>query len=235
MKILPKNKTVTPIDGFGLSYRFIGESVQSIELSVNPDTGFFSEKGAVCWMTGVKMKIANKGVFSGLARRLSGSSFFLTTFEGGAEGGTVGLTPRRMGPIEAVSLEANDSIICEKRAFLAATSDISLSTVFQKKISAGMLGGDGFVLQKITGAGVVFLSGAGVLDTRLLKAGEEMLVEPGHVSFFEDSVDYSISPVSGLRTMLWGGEGFFFAKLSGPGRIWLQGGGDLNWVGNIKK
>lgn len=208
-----------------ISYRLIGQTIQAVEITLSEGARIFTERGVLCWMKGAKMTVENMGVVSGIVRRLSGSSFFLTTFEQDDGEAFVALAPERFGPIEVIRLEAHEAIVCEKRAFLAASEDVSFSTVFQKKFSAGLFGGDGFILQRVQGPGVVFLSGAGVLDSRELGRGEEILVEPGHVSFFDESVSYSISPLKGFRNILFAGEGLFFAQLTGPGRIWLQGGG----------
>lgn len=225
MIVLPKTLEKVIVRDFDISYRLMGQSIQAVEINLPLGGSIFTEKGALCWMRGAQMSVGNRGWVSGLFRKLSGSSFFLTSFEGANHDAIVALSPERLGPIEVVQLEKSDSIVCEKRAFLAATTGVALSTVFQKKISAGFFGGDGFVLQKAQGAGVVFLAGAGVLDCRELGPNEDLLVEPGHVSFFEESVSYSVSTLGSVKNVLFGGEGLFFAKLSGPGKVWLQGGG----------
>lgn len=228
MTILPKNIDEVAVKDFNISYRLIGQSIQAVEINLSRGASIFTEKGVLCWMREVRMDVSNNGLVAGVARRLGGSSFFLTTFEGVGAGAVVALAPNRLGPLEVLLLNDSDSILCEKRAFLAATAGVSFSTAFQKKISAGFFGGDGFVLQKLQGPGVVFLAGAGVLDSRELLPNDDILVDPGHVSFFEESVSYSVSAVAGFRNILWGGEGLFLAKLQGPGRVWLQGGGGFS-------
>lgn len=225
MIVLPKTLEEVIVQEFDISYRLMGQSIQAVEINLSLGGSIFAEKGALCWMRGAQMSVGNRGWVSGLFRKLSGSSFFLTSFEGVSHDAIVALSPERLGPVEVVQLGKSDSIICEKRAFLAATTGVTLSTVFQKKISAGLFGGDGFVLQKVQGAGIVFLAGAGAMDCRELGPNEDLLVEPGHVSFFEESVSYSVSTLGSVKNVLLGGEGLFFAKLSGPGKVWLQGGG----------
>ena len=112
--------------------------------------------------------------------------------------------------------------MCQRDAYLCSTTDAEISVAFTKRLGAGFFGGEGFILQKISGTGLAFLHASGSIIERELAAGEELRVDTGCLVAFEGGVDYDIEMVKGIKTMLFGGEGLFFARLKGPGTIWLQ-------------
>ena len=126
------------------------------------------------------------------------------------------------GKIVPLQLDANESIITHKHAFVCAESSVDLAITFTRRFGAGLVGGDGFVLQKLTGPGMAFVEMDGDAIEYHLNAGESMLIEPGHVAMFDPSVEFTIEMMRGIRNLLFSGESLFFAKLTGPGRVWLN-------------
>jgi uncharacterized protein (AIM24 family) len=121
-----------------------------------------------------------------------------------------------------VPLGNAESRICQKDAFMVAQDSVTLEIHFRRKLGSGLFGGEGFILQKITGPGIAWVEIAGEVREYSLKAGETMQVDPGHIAMYEPSVNYDIQRVKGVKNILFGGEGLFLASLTGPGRIWLQ-------------
>jgi uncharacterized protein (AIM24 family) len=136
--------------------------------------------------------------------------------------GHVAFAPRFPGTIIARELRAGESLICRKETFLVAQKTVTLELAWQKRIGSGFFGGNGFLLQKLTGPGIVWLDLSGELIERTLAPGERLLVHAGHVGIFEPSVGFDIQMVRGFKNLLFGGEGLFLATLTGPGHIWLQ-------------
>jgi uncharacterized protein (TIGR00266 family) len=158
----------------------------------------------------------------GLARSLAGESLFLTTYTCQSGAGLITFTPEAPGSILAVELGAGESRICQKDAFMVAQDSVQLEVHLQKKLGAGFFGGEGFILQKLTGPGTAWVEIAGDVRSYNLKAGQSMKVDPGHIAMYEPSVSYDIQRVKGVKNMLFGGGGLFLETLTGPGRIWLQ-------------
>lgn len=162
------------------------------------------------------------GLLKGLARSLAGESLFMTTYTCQSGEAMVTFTPESPGSIIPVELPAGQSRICQKDAFMAAQESVSLEIHFRKKLGTGLFGGEGFILQKISGPGVAWVEIAGEVREYDLMAGEIMKVDPGHIAMYEPSVSYDITRVKGMKNMLFGGEGLFLATLKGPGKVWLQ-------------
>ena len=155
------------------------------------------------------------GLLAGLKRSFGGGSFFITDFTGQGNG-HVAFAPRFPGTIVPALLHPGQSLICRKETFLVAEKSIALELAWQRRIGSGFFGGDGFILQKVTGPGVVWLDLSGELVERDLGAGERLLVHAGHVGVFEPSVSFDIQMVRGFRNILFGGEGLFLATSPAP-------------------
>ena len=158
--------------------------------------------------------------------------FFVTDFTASGAG-HVAFAPRFPGTIVPALLQPGQSLICRKETFLVAQKSVTLELAWQKRMGAGFFGGDGFILQKATGPGVVWLDLSGELVERDLAPGERLLVHAGHVGVFEPSVGFDIQMVKGFKNILFGGEGLFLATLTGPGHIWLQSMPILNLAEEI--
>jgi uncharacterized protein (TIGR00266 family) len=153
---------------------------------------------------------------------VSGESLFMTTYTAKRGGGKIAFTPEAPGRVLPVELETGQALLCQRDAFMCAEDSVDLSMYFHKRFGAGLFGGEGFFLQKVEGPGYVFFEIAGEAYETTLSSGEILNVDPGHVALFEPTIDFSITRVKGVRNMLLGGEGLFLAKLTGPGKAWLQ-------------
>ncbi len=207
-----------------MKYEIIGATLPSLDIFLEQGESIFTESGGMAWMRGdIRMETNTRGgLIQGLARTLAGESLFLTSYTCQGSQGMITFTPEAPGSIVPAELAAGQSLICQKDAFMAAEESVTLELYLRKKLGAGFFGGEGFILQKITGPGTAWLEIAGEVRSYTLAAGETMKVDPGHIALYEPTVQYDITRVSGVKNMLFGGEGIFLATLTGPGRIWLQ-------------
>ena len=206
-----------------MNYEICGAVMQTVAIDLPAGETVYSQTNTMCWMNdAITMDThTGGGFFAGLKRSLTGGSFFVTDFTSNGAG-HVAFAPRFPGTIVARTLAAGESLICRKETFLCAQKTVSLELAWQKKLGAGFFGGDGFILQKVTGPGVVWLDLSGELVEKELAPGEKLRVHAGHVGVFSPSVQFDIQMVKGVKNVLFGGEGLFLATLTGPGHIWLQ-------------
>ena len=174
------------------------------------------------------------GLFAGLKRAISGGSLFITDYTAQTPG-HVAFAPRFPGKIMAVALGTGQSLICRKETFLVAESSVTFDIALQQRLGAGVFAGEGFILQRVTGPGTVFLDLSGEVIEKVLAPGERLRVHAGHIGIQEPSVATDIQLVRGFRNILFGGEGLFLATLTGPGRIWLQSMPILNLAEEIAR
>lgn len=207
-----------------MKYELHGTTLQTLDIYLSQGESVYTESGGMAWMTGdINMETNTRGgLMKGLARSLAGESLFLTTYTCQGQGALITFTPEAPGSIIPLELAAGESRICQKDAFMVAETQVSLEVHFRKKLGAGLFGGEGFVLQKITGPGTAWVEIAGEVRSYNLKAGQTMQVDPGHIAMYEPTVSYDITRVKGVKNIVFGGEGLFLATLSGPGRVWLQ-------------
>jgi uncharacterized protein (TIGR00266 family) len=207
-----------------MRYEIHGTVMQVVDIHLNKGESIYTESGGMAWMKGdIDMSTNSKGgLMAGLGRMLAGESLFMTTYTCRGDAGTVVFTPEAPGKIVNVQLSAEQSLICQKDSFMCAEDSVKLEMHFRRKLGAGIFGGEGFILQKVTGPGLVFLEVPGEVREYTLAAGEVMRIDPGHIAIFEPTVKYDISRVKGVTNVLFGGEGLFLATLTGPGHIWLQ-------------
>jgi len=220
-----------------MRYEITGTVMQTVELELAPGESIYSQTAMMAWMSqGVRMHTnTGGGLFAGLKRSLTGGSFFITEFtpEGGA--GRVAFAPRFPGSIIARTLAPGESLICRKETFLCAERSVTLELAWQQRIGAGFFGGAGFILQRVTGPGAVFLDLSGEVVQKELVPGERLLVHAGHVGIHDPTVAFDIQLIPGFRNILFGGEGLFLATLTGPGRILLQSMPILNLAEEIAR
>ncbi len=221
-----------------MRYEIHGTMMQSLDVYLSPGESMYTESGGMAWMRGnVEMKTDTRGgLMAGLGRKLAGESLFMTTYTNrdSAESLVV-FTPEAPGKVIPVKLGEGQSIICQRDAFMCAETTVEVAMHFRKRLGAGFFGGEGFILQKVTGPGYAFLEIPGDVREYNLAAGETMRIDPGHIAFFEPSVNYDITTVKGLTNVLFSGEGLFLATLSGPGRIWLESLPIVNLAAKIAK
>lgn len=219
-----------------MRYEISGTTMQTVELELNPGESVFSQTHAMSWMTdAIAMDThTGGGLFAGLKRAMGGGSFFITQYS--AQGrGQIAFAPRFPGTIVPMALAPGQSIVCRKETFLCAETSVGLEIAFQQRLGAGFFAGEGFILQRVTGPGTVFLDLSGEVVEKDLRPGERLLVHAGHVGMQEPSVGIDIQMVRGFRNVLFGGEGLFLATLTGPGKIWLQSMPILNLAEEIAR
>lgn len=207
-----------------MDYQIAGTTLQSLEVRLNSGEAVITETGGMAWYQGDVDMQTNMpgGLMGGLGRALSGESLFLTTYTAKSPKSFITFTPEAPGSIVPLTLAAGQSIIAQRDAFMCAEKGVGLAPHFKQRLSAGLFGGEGFILQKVTGPGIAFFEIDGDVREYALGAGETMRVDPGHIAMFEPSVRHSIERVKGVANVLFGGEGLFLATLTGPGKIWLQ-------------
>ena len=206
-----------------MRYDIIGTTMQALTVELVAGEAVYSQTNTMAWMSpSIRMATHTGGGFlAGIKRSLGGGGLFVTDFSAERDG-FVAFAPRFPGSIVARQLGAGESLICRKETFLCAEKSVALEIAWQKKLGAGFFGGGGFILQKITGPGTVWLDLSGEIVDHALAAGEQLLVHAGHVGVFEPTVGFDIQMVRGFRNVLFGGEGLFLASLTGPGRVLLQ-------------
>lgn len=194
-------------------------------------------KSDQAWMSdNIKMGTNMKGgLMGGLGRMFSGESLFLNTFTSNRGPGTIAFPSSFPGKILALELKAGESVIAQKDAFLASEESVTLEVYFKKKLAAGLFGGEGFILQKITGPGIVFLEMDGHIEEYYLESGELVKVDTGHVAIFEQFVSFDVETINGMKNVLFGGEGLFLTTLTGPGKIYLQTMPIQNLAGQVSR
>jgi uncharacterized protein (TIGR00266 family) len=207
-----------------MQYKISGTLMESVDIHLKAGESMYTESGGMAWMRGnIEMDTNTRGgLGAGIGRMLAGESLFLTTYTCQSPDGLITFTPEIPGKVVPVELAAGQSLICQKDAFMCAEDSVKLEMHFRKKLGAGFFGGEGFILQKVTGPGTVFFEIPGEVRSYELKDGELIKVDPGHIAIFEPTVDYDISSVKGLKNVFFSGEGLFLATLKGPGKIWLQ-------------
>lgn len=207
-----------------MQYKIIGSTVPAVEVQLNLGEAIYTQSGGMSWQSdGIKMESnAKDGILKGFGRMVSGESFFMATYTATTADATIAFAASVPGSIFALDLSKTNGFIAQKGAFLCAQPSVELSVAFSKKISSGIFGGEGFILQKFSGNGTAFLEIDGDAVEKELAPGEVIKVDTGNVVGFETSVNYEIEMVKGLGNMLFGGEGLFLTKLTGPGKVMLQ-------------
>lgn len=215
--------------------RISGDGLPVVTLKLNKGETIISENGGMSWMDPrIKMQTTtNGGIMKGLGRALSGESLFMNSFTAEDDDVEVAFASSFPGKILEVNLGAGESIIAQKRAFLCGESSIEMKMHFRKKLGAGLFGGEGFIMQKITGPGKVFLEIDGDLVKKELAAGEKLIIDNGYLAAMTEGVQLNIETVKGFKNMMFGGEGLFVTTLTGPGTVWLQSMPVSNLVGLI--
>lgn len=184
----------------------------------------YTEKGGMSWMTpGIKMETnTNGGFMKGLGRAFSGESLFMNTYTAEVSGSEIAFASSLPGSILEFNLANGESIIAQKTAFLCAEKSVDMKMHFKKKFGAGLFGGEGFIMQKLTGPGKAFLELDGNIVKKELGAGEVLKVDNGYVAAMTENVNLDIETVKGVKNIVFGGEGLFLTTLTGPGTVWIQ-------------
>lgn len=218
-----------------MRYEIIGKTVPAVEFTLNRGESIYSQRGGMTWQTdGINMKTnARGGVMKSLGRMFTGESIFMNTYTANVDGAKVAFATTVPGDIVSVNVGENNGFTVQKSSFLCAEPGVDMSIAFTKKFSAGLFGGEGFVLQKAKGNGMLFLEVDGDPVERILAPGEVLKVDTGNVVGFESTVSYEIETVKVLGNIFLGGEGLFLTKLVGPGRVIIQSQNFGDFAGKI--
>lgn len=206
-----------------MKYSIEGAPLPVVICDLEAGESMITEKGAMSWMTpNMRMETSGGGMGKMIGRMFSGENMFQNryTAEGGA--GQIAYASSFPGSILAFEIGTGKEIIAQKSAFLASTEEVTLSVAFQKKIGGGLFGGEGFIMQRLSGNGTAFVEIDGYVKEYELAAGEQMIIDTGYLAAMDSTCTMDITTVKGLKNKMLGGEGFFNTVVTGPGKIYLQ-------------
>lgn len=221
-----------------MRYQVIGDTMPAVEVVFDrPGETMYTQSGGMAWMSeGVSMDSNMRGgLGKSIGRMFSGESLFMATYKAERPGAMIAFASTVAGEVLPVDVGASGGMICQKGAFLCAEETVNLSVALTKKLSAGFFGGEGFILQDISGSGMVFLEIDGNKVEKQLAPGDVIKVDTGNVVAFEKSVKYEVETVKGIKNIFFGGEGLFLTKLTGPGRVVLQTQNFNEFAGRIAR
>lgn len=221
-----------------MRYTIIGDTMPAVEIQFDSvGEGIFTQSGGMAWMTeGVEMSTnAKGGLMKGIGRMFAGESLFMATYRCKQPGAEIAFASTVAGRVLALDVGVEGGLICQKGAFLCAQESVELNVTFTKKFSAGLFGGEGFILEEISGNGMAFLEIDGDIVEKTLAPGEVLKVDTGNVVAFDRNVKYEIETVKGFGNILFGGEGLFLTKLTGPGKVILQTQNLAEFAGRIAR
>lgn len=205
-----------------MQYEIIGGNLPAVLCRLSRGEKIICESGGMSWMDGVfKMETTGGGAAKMFGRMFSGESMFTNTYTA-QQDGEIAFASCFPGEILAVNLTPGKSIIAQKKAFLASEAGVEMSVFFQKKVGKGFFGGEGFIMEKFTGSGLVFLEVDGSIKEYNLAPGERKVMDTGHLVMMDDTCKMDIERISGVKNVLFGGEGLFNTVVTGPGRIVIQ-------------
>jgi uncharacterized protein (TIGR00266 family) len=207
-----------------MRYEIIGEPLPVVTCHVNPGETLITERGSMSWMSpNMKMETTtNGGIGKALGRMFSGDSIFQNRYTAMGGEGMIAFASSFPGSIRALEIAPGNNMIVQKSSFLASEASIELSLHFQKKLGAGLFGGEGFIMQKLSGHGIAFIEIDGYALEYTLQPGQQMVVDTGYLAAMTESCSMEIQTVPGLKNMFFGGEGIFNTIVTGPGKIILQ-------------
>lgn len=206
-----------------MQYSIEGAPLPVVICNLEANETMITEKGAMSWMSpNMKMETHGGGVGKMFGRMLSGESMFVNTYTAVGGKGLIAFASSFPGDIVAMEITPDKPMVCQKSAFLASTSGVELSIFFQKRIGSGLFGGEGFIMQKLSGNGVAFVEFDGSIKEYNLEAGQSIIVDTGYLAAMDATCSLEIQSVPGLKNMMFGGEGVFNTVVKGPGRVFLQ-------------
>lgn len=211
-----------------MDHKIIGTTMPVLEIDLQQGESIISEAGELSWMnSSIELNTHTQmagggGMFGALKRAAGGGTLFMTEYRAANGQGLLAFATKVPGHILQVDVEPGQEYMIHRHGFLCATPGVQLGIGFQQSLGAGVFGGEGFRLQKLTGSCTAWIELSGEVITYDLKPGETLRVHPGHVGMFESNVNFEITRIKGVKNMIFGGDGIFLAALTGPGRIWLQ-------------
>ncbi len=206
-----------------MQYKVIGEPFPVLECKLGSGESINCEAGAMSWMTpNMDMKTSGGGVGKMLGKMFSGENMFQNTYTAIGGEGMIAFASSFPGSIRALEITPDHPVVVQKRGYLASQPGVELSVFFQKKGMAGFFGGEGFIMQKLSGRGTAFVELDGSVVEYDLGPGEKMLVETGHIAMMDSSCSIDVKKVKGVKNVFLGGEGLFNTEVTGPGKVWVQ-------------
>ncbi len=211
-----------------MQHTIVGTTMPVLEFTLDPNESIISEAGELSWMSSAIQLTTHTqfggggGLFGVLKRVAGGGTLFMTEYRAMGGQGQIAFATKVPGHILPVEVGPGHEFMIHRHGFLCATPQVQMGVGFQQSLGAGVFGGDGFLLQKVSGQGTAWLELSGEVIMKDLRPGENLRVHPGHVGAFESSVSFQITTVPGIKNMIFGGDGLFLASLNGPGKVWLQ-------------
>jgi len=207
-----------------MKYEIKGTPLPVVICNLDANETMITERGSMSWMTpNMKMETtSNGGLGKALGRMFAGEALFQNKYTAEGGPGLIAFASSFPGQILPIQIQPGTNMIVQKSAFLASQVGVELSVHFQKKLGAGFFGGEGFIMQKLSGTGLAFVEIDGSVVDYTLQAGQSMLIDTGYLAMMDETVQMSVEAVKGVKNMVFGGEGIFNTKVTGPGRIWIQ-------------
>ena len=206
-----------------MKYQIKGEPMPVVVCHLESGESVICESGAMSWMSpNLEMETSGGGASKMFGRMFSGESMFQNVYTARKGAGMIAFASKFPGDIRAVEITPDNPIICQKGAFLACTAGVELSVAFQQKFSTGLFGGEGFIMQKLSGKGVAFIEIDGSTMEYNLERGQQLLIDTGYLAMMDSTVKMEIQKVKGLKNAMFGGEGLFNTLVTGPGRVVIQ-------------
>ena len=206
-----------------MRYEIKGGSFPVVICHLENGEKMITEKGSMCWMSpNMQMETHGGGLGKMFSKAFSGESMFQNHYTARGGPGMIAFASSFPGQVKVLDIAPGQEMIVQKSSFLASEAGVNLSIHFQKRFAAGLFGGEGFIMQRLSGSGKAFVEIDGDLMEYILKPGQQIVVDTGNVAGFEPSVQMDVQTVPGVKNMLFGGEGIFNTVLTGPGRVWLQ-------------
>ncbi|MDR6951431.1 uncharacterized protein (TIGR00266 family) [Ancylobacter sp. 3268] len=208
--------------------KIIGTTLPVLEIGLDPGESVVGAPDQLSWMSGdIGMTTSTGfggggGLFGLVSRAVSGAGLFMTEFRAQRGPGNIAFAAKLPGNIVEIAVAPGRGYLVHRHGFICGTSGIEVASAFQQKLGGAVFGGEGFVLQKLSGEARAWVELGGELVAYELQPGQELLVHPGHVGLFEESVAFEITTMRGVANALFGGDGLFLVRLSGPGKVWLQ-------------
>lgn len=208
--------------------KIIGTTLPVLEISLEAGEKIVGVPDQLSWMSGdIALNTSTSGggaggLFGLVSRAVSGGGLFMTEFHAERGPGNVAFAAKLPGNIQQIEVSPGRGYVVHRHGFICGTPGIEVSTAFQQTLGGAVFGGEGFVLQKLSGTASAFIELGGELVSYDLQSGQYLMVHPGHVGMFEESVAFELTTMRGIRNALFGGDGLFLVRLSGPGRVWLQ-------------
>jgi uncharacterized protein (TIGR00266 family) len=208
----------------GSTFKVVGSTLQAVIFNLRANNPIYTERGSMSWMQdGIDMNTNMGGGIGGLFKRaIAGESLFVVDYKAQRDGAEIAFSAEFPGKIIPINLSQGQSMIAQRDSFLVAEKTVNLTIHFNRKLGGTIFGGEGLVLQRFDGPGTFFASMDGEIVEYTLAPGQRLKVDTGHVAMFEPTVSFDVEFVKGFKNILFGGEGLFFAVLTGPGRVWLQ-------------